>query len=180
VACDACGRLAKKLAGQGFGKDGDALYRLRAGPDNSPAFGCPLTAKDNSADLLFFLASAPLVCFVSPIYFYHLPAHFKALLDRLQSFWSFAAQGLPLFAPAAPRSCRVILTGARKKGEKLFAGSLLSLKYALAPLNLRLTDAVTLYGLDQPGALAGSPGAKEKVEACAREASDELAEMRRA
>lgn len=198
VACDACGRLAAgltanvaqaaaarpaasveepDLAGQvaaqphggTSGGPGFAPADLRRGIRGGPPFGCPLARKDDSADLLLALATSPAVCFVAPIYFYHLPAAFKALLDRLQAFWSFEQHGLGLFAGAGPRLCRAVLIGARPRGDRLFEGSLLSLKYALAPLKLELANAVTLHGLDKPGDLeADSRAVSELHDSAAR------------
>jgi hypothetical protein len=52
---------------------------------------------------------------------------------------------------------------ARARGEKLFEGSLLTLRYALAALNMRLAEPLLLRGLDGPGDLRGRPEAARAV-----------------
>ena len=123
------------------------------------AFGCPLTLKDDSIPLLHALCTADSMCIVSPIYFYHLPAMFKALIDRTQPFWALRETGNPRFTDQKPRICHTVLLAARTKGQKLFEGSLLTLKHALGPLNIHLADPLLLYGLDSPTDLASQPDA---------------------
>ncbi|MDR1359700.1 MAG: NAD(P)H-dependent oxidoreductase [Deltaproteobacteria bacterium] len=131
-----------------------------ANPRNSPglAFGCPQSAGDQSALLLRALTQAPALCFIAPIFFYHLPSPLKALLDRTQPFW--LRQEAKSFAP---RTCRAILIAGRSQGKKLFEGSLLSLSYALKALNIRLADPLLLRGLESPGDLLASKTAVQAV-----------------
>lgn len=164
VACNACIRAAKRL------KNPDQEDAGAPGQGPSPHFGCPLTLKDDSAPLLRSLAEARGLCLVSPIYFYHLPAALKALVDRTQPFWALRDAGIACHAGQRPRICHVILLAARPKGDKLFEGSLLTLKYALAPLNIRLAEPLLLRGLDGPSALLGRPGAMQAVAAYGEEA----------
>ena len=135
-----------------------------------PGLGCPLAARDYSAPLLTLLAEAPSLCLVAPIYFYHLPALLKALLDRTQPFWHLNDMGIDCFR-AEERFCHVILIGARPQGKRLFEGSLLTLKYALTALRIRLAEPLLLHGLDQPSALAGDSRAGERVLRYARQAA---------
>ena len=151
----------------------DACRRAICAPSESdlPWFGCPLAAKDHSAPLLSFLTEAPSLCLVSPIYFYHLPAQLKALLDRSQPFWHLADMGIDYFR-AGERTCHIILIGARPKGKHLFEGSLLTLKYALATLRIKLAKPLLLYCLDQSSALANDNRAKEQVLQYGRQAAE--------
>lgn len=170
-ACDLCLDAAGKLARDKEASAPGPLFERwlkdnrpkgrRAGPEDLP-FGCPLALEDQSAPLLRAMAAAPALCIVSPVYFYHLPALLKALLDRAQSFWALREAGLDMF-PGRPRPCYVILAGARKKGAKLFDGSLLTLKYALHSLNIALVDPLLLYGLDAPGDLDARGDLRELV-----------------
>lgn len=161
VACGGCARLARDIRAQrpDYPDRPAAALGLFT---RSPAFGCPLCLEDQSAALLKDLASASGLCLVSPVYFYHLPAALKALVDRLQIFWSLREAGLDVFT-ASERPCRVILIGARKRGDKLFEGSLLTLRYALAGLGFYLAEPLLLHGLDGPGDLEGEAGARERV-----------------
>lgn len=146
VDCDACGRLARAMAEREGTLDPD---RLALGERSVPPFGCPLTVKDNSARVLDALLYAQGICLVSPVYFYHLPAAFKALVDRTQPFWRLAEAGVDVFAGRKARRCGVVLLGARPRGEQLFTGSLLTLKYTLMNIHAVLAEPLLLHGLDR-------------------------------
>jgi multimeric flavodoxin WrbA len=154
TGCGACRAFAARHAQ-------DTLAEVLA-PASRPLLGCPLVRRDDSAALLRMMAQCAALCLVSPIYFYHLPARLKALLDRTQAFWELRqALGRDLFPP---RPCFVILLGARPQGAKLFEGSLLTLRYALNSLNLRLEEPLLLYGLDRPGDLEQRQELRERAQ----------------
>ncbi len=136
-----------------------------------PGLRCPFEAKDGSAPLLRALETAPALCLVSPIYFYHLPAQFKALIDRTQPFWEARQHGVAS-RPKQGRPVWAILLAARPKGAKLFEGSLLTLRCCFDNMGLSLRDPLCLYGLDGPGDLAANPEAREAVTAYARAARE--------
>ena len=159
VSCNACTHAARHM------KNLDMEEAGAAGPGPSLHFGCPLTLKDESTPLLRLLATAKGLCLVSPIYFYHLPAALKALVDRTQPFWALRDAGIARYSERKPRTCHVILLAARPRGSKLFEGSLLTLKYALGPLNIRLAEPLLLHGLDEPSALLGQPEAMRSIAA---------------
>jgi len=111
---------------------------------------CPQAALDDSRHLFDRLVQAPFLALAAPIYFYHLPAQLKALLDRCQFYHQAATRGEFRQPGFRGRRARVILLGARISGEELFRGSLLSLKWALAPLGFELAEPLLLRGLDSP------------------------------
>lgn len=169
IACDACGVLAASLAAAKTPVTAHSLAgQTEAG--TRPPFGCPLTLRDKSVPLLHALATAPVLCLIAPIYFYHLPAALKALVDRTQPFWALREAGVGLFRNQPERLCRLILIGARSKGDQLFSGSLRTLTYALAPFNIRLTEPLLLYGLDGPDDLAAHAPHQDKITALGAEA----------
>jgi multimeric flavodoxin WrbA len=157
TACDACARAARGL------KTRRGALRLRTLPDTRP-FPCPAAARDDSLPLLGALVAAEQLCIVSPVYWYHLPAQFKALLDRMQIFRSMREHGR-LRDDGPKRPCRVILIGGRPRGKRLFAGSLLSLKYALSTLHSAIVEPLLLYGLDARDALRRNREAAERIDA---------------
>lgn len=188
VSCGACERLALQLAAK---KNGAPLLQLPDAaskaperpfvlseatrtellwPDKGKAFlGCPLSRKDGSTPLLQSLALAPWALFVVPMYFCHMPAHLKAVIDRLQAFWVFRDAGLPLGNSA--KIWRSILIGARTQGKTLFDGTQLSLRYAALSLDASLADPVLLYGLDKAGDLAQNGQALAAITAYAQAAA---------
>ena len=108
---------------------------------------CPVM--DQAEEVFQLMAEAQLIMISSPIYFYFLPAHFKALIDRTQRFW--AKRGgedrvpLPL---SRAKPVLVAMTAGRRRGNLLFSGSLLSLKYFLAPLDATIRETRLLRGLE--------------------------------
>ncbi|MBO4334664.1 MAG: flavodoxin family protein [Desulfovibrio sp.] len=97
---------------------------------------------DEAKSLLDQLMQARFLLFCAPIYFYALPAQAKALVDRSQRFY---AQPLALDSHS---TTLVLLTAARRQGEQLFTGTLLSLRYFFAQLGREISQAKTLRGLD--------------------------------
>ncbi|MDL2268109.1 NAD(P)H-dependent oxidoreductase [Desulfovibrio sp. OttesenSCG-928-G15] len=175
IACDRCGKLARGLAAVEPGKEPGGLLRKFASgrfpQELEPgfAFGCPLGANDDVPRLLDALLAASSLCLVAPVYFYHLPAQLKALLDRMQALWN--AQELGFFDDVPRKACRVILIGARQQGEQLFTGSLLSLRYALGSCGYDLAQPLLLMGMDGKGDLAAHDGARAMVAQYAEEAA---------
>lgn len=135
-------------------------------PDLSKVPSCPQGAKDDSSELFDRLLKAPALALVSPIYFYHLPARLKALIDRCQYYYN-----QPKLQPQPLRKAFVILLAGRPKGEQLFAGSLLSLKYGLLALGYELAPPLLLRGLDLPDDLKKNIEQLEFVENYAQEAA---------
>lgn len=133
------------------------------GACRAPGNRCPLHREGDAAETLFeAMKSARLLAFASPIYFYHVPALFKAFIDRSQRHYEARLAGDPASAPPT-RSARVLLAAGRTKGERLFDGTLLTLQYFLWPFHVRLAEPCLLRGLDAPGDLAGDAAAMARV-----------------
>lgn len=113
-------------------------------------------AKDYGPELFDRLFSAPVLLITSPVYFYHVPTLFKAFIDRGQYWWMRKLQGHPRFdGLRAKRPAHVLLLCGRPRGERLFEGSLLSLKYFLSVFGFELREPLLLRGLDGPKDLSG-------------------------
>lgn len=141
-----------------------ACYRCEHDADGR----CFLQEQDESAPLFEALMSAPYVYIAAPIFFYHVPAQFKAWIDRSQSFWLRRNGGDERMKSLPKRKAYVTLIAGRKAGDKMFEGSLLSIKYFLKTFNLEMQEPLTLRGLDTAGALAGAQDAREQIEAMAQ------------
>lgn len=127
---------------------------------------------DHGPEMFDKLFSAPVLLISSPIYFYHVPALFKAFIDRGQYWWMRKLQGHPRFnGLREKRPAHVLLLCGRPKGERLFEGSLLSLKYFLSIFGFELREPLLLRGLDGPGDLAGNAELTRSVEAWAAAAA---------
>jgi len=129
-----------------------------------------LQATDQAETVFGWMLAAPLLLFSSPIYFYHLPAGFKGLIDRAQRFYAARIAEDPVLTALSRRSAHVCLVAGRPRGEKLFEGSLLTLRYFLWPFNVALAEPLCLPGLDAPGDLRAAPEAEARVAAYAAQA----------
>ena len=130
-----------------------ACYRCKHDPDGR----CYLGGGDQSGPLFQLLLDAPYLFLSAPIFFYHLPAQLKGFIDRGQSYWLRKCAGDEALATLPVRPAYICLVAGRPRGEKLFEGSLLTLKYFLEIFNFRLVDPLTLHGLDGAGDLAAHP-----------------------
>lgn len=115
-----------------------------------------LIQKDDCAQLFELLQTSSSVVFVSPIYFYALPAHFKAFIDRSQPFWHKQIES-KCPAPPGGKKAAVILAAGRPRGQKLFSGALLTLKWFLKPFGFRIEYVETYRGLENPRDLLANP-----------------------
>lgn len=122
-------------------------------PDNR----CLLSDRDDAEKLFRRMQAAPLVFIAAPIFFYHLPAPFKAFIDRAQCHWERRekARKQPGWTPnPAPRPGIAALVASRTRGDKLFEGSMLTLRYFFDTLDIRIMESCQLMGYDGPEELA--------------------------
>ncbi len=136
----------------------------------APANRCPLSDGDDAETLFEAMRRADVLAFASPIYFYHLPASFKALIDRAQRHYEARLAEPPGLAPA-DRPAHALLVAGRRQGQRLFEGALLTLKYFLWPFHRRLAEPCLLRGMDAPGDLAADASALALVAARAEAAA---------
>ena len=122
-----------------------------------------LMEKDQSEMLFQLIASSPMLFFASPIYFYHLPAAFKGFIDRAQRYYAAKLAGDPGLASLKSRPAHVCLVAGRPRGERLFEGSLLTLRYFLWPFNATLAEPLCLPGVDRAGDLGDDASVKNRV-----------------
>lgn len=110
--------------------------------------------KDDFQKVSSLLVKSDIVVVSSPIYFYGLPSHFKAIIDRSQSAWS--KKYLLKKTPPKQRPVYTILVGGTK-GKKLFVGSLLALKYFFDVFNLVNSGELLARGIDKKGEVLQHP-----------------------
>ena len=135
-----------------------------------PRGECFLGSQDQSAPLFQALLTAPMIFIAAPIYFYHLPAQFKAWIDRSQSYYLRWEQGDPLIRGLASRPAVVNLVAGRRKGERLFEGALLTLKYFLTTFNFYIQEHHAFRGIDASEDLRMQPEAGDELTGAGRDA----------
>jgi multimeric flavodoxin WrbA len=89
------------------------------------------------------------IMLASPIFFYTVSAHTKIFMDRCQSLWvkKYWIEGLPKGRWSATRQGLFISAGATK-GQKLFDGALLTVRYFFDVIDTRLWKSLLYRGLD--------------------------------
>lgn len=118
---------------------------------------CVLAGRDSCEDIFAAMQAARLVLWLSPVYFYGLPAQAKALIDRSQRLYEAESQPC---SSAQPLALSILVSG-RTNGRFLFAGSHLALKYFFPTLGIRYAGSLALRGLESPADI--SEAVKEEV-----------------
>lgn len=131
---------------------------------------CFLASRDQSAPLFQALLAAPMLFIAAPIYFYHLPSQFKAWIDRGQSYYLRWEQGDPLIRNLPPRPAMINLVAGRRRGDRLFEGALLTLKYFLTTFNFTIQEHHAYRGIDASEDLRMHSQARDDLIAAGREA----------
>ncbi|MFV0422380.1 flavodoxin family protein [Oleidesulfovibrio sp.] len=143
--------------------------------EHDPKGWCFLENMDQSAAIFRLLLEAPALHFSAPVYFYHLPAHFKALIDRTQRFWLLRERGDATMLNLPARKAWITMVAGRKHGDRLFEGSLLTLRYFLKSFNISLQEPLLLTGLDDAEAMDRHPEAEERIVEYGRQAARSFA-----
>ncbi len=134
---------------------------------------CVLGHDDEAWALFEPMLSARAVLFASPIYFYHLPSMFKTWIDRSQQFWAAKAEGAPWLTGLPERSARAVFMAGRPRGDTLFDGAAVTLRYFLHNFSMTLAEPLTFRGVDEPGDIAARDHCRENITALGRTAWEE-------
>jgi multimeric flavodoxin WrbA len=99
-------------------------------------------------------------CFVlaSPIFFYAVSAHTKAFIDRCQCFWACKYLLKKPIAGGRKRKGVFIAVGG-SKGQKIFDGPLLTIKYLFDVLDCELFKTLLYREVDKQGDIRKHPTA---------------------
>ena len=103
--------------------------------------------RDDMDDIYPKLLDADVIIIASPIFFYGLTTQLKALIDRSQALWArryILKQNLP----NSERKGAFIAVGATR-GNKLFDGSLLTVKYFFQAVGVKYVDELLIRGVDK-------------------------------
>lgn len=114
--------------------------------------------KDDFDALLESVFQADALILASPIFFYNLPAHTKAFVDRCQSLWVnkyVLKRPLPV---QKERKGYFVSVGATH-GERLFKGVKLTVRYFFDVLDVTYSGELLVRGVDGKGAIREHPTA---------------------
>ena len=117
------------------------------------------------------LLEADVIILASPIFFYGVTAWAKTLIDRSQALW--AKKYLvndPSMGKRGKRRKGFFISVGATKGQKVFEGAILTVKYFFDALNAEYTGELLYRGVDGKGEILKHPKALEQ----AREAGRKL------
>ncbi len=123
-----------------------ACYACRDHPQGQ----CIFTKQDDTDRLYTTLRTAPLIFLTAPIFFYHLPAQLKAFIDRAHASW-IAQEKNPKTKKRTRKPAFVGLVAGKAQGDKLFEGSLLTLRYFFHALDMHIHSTHLLRACDAKG-----------------------------
>ena len=118
---------------------------------------CPI--RDDMQPLYPKLIDTDVLALASPIFFYSVSAQAKAFIDRCQAFW---AKKYLLNQPVASgKGLRkgVFLSVGGSKGEKIFDGALMTMKYFFDCLDMVFYKSLLFRGVDEKGEILHHPTA---------------------
>ncbi len=113
--------------------------------------------RDDMDDIYPKLLEVDSVIVASPIFFYGLTAQLKALIDRCQALWA-RKYILKQDFPDLVRKGAFIAVGATR-GEQLFNGSILTVKYFFQAIGVQYVDELLVRGVDKRGEIKEHPTA---------------------
>ena len=117
------------------------------------------------------LLEADVIILASPIFFYGVTAWAKTLIDRSQALW--AKKYLvndPAMGKRGKRRKGFFISVGATKGQKVFEGAIMTVKYFFDALNTEYTGELVYRGVDGKGEILKHPKALEQ----AREAGRKL------
>lgn len=114
--------------------------------------------KDDFQALRDKIVAAKGLMIASPVFFYSVSAHTKAMMDRFQSQWvrKYWIDEIPYNQREFKRKGLFISLGATR-GKKLFEGVVLSMRYFFDTLDMELWRTLTYRGIDSEGEIHRYP-----------------------
>ena len=112
--------------------------------------------KDDMDDIYDKLLAADAVIIASPMFFYTVSAQLMLLISRCQALW---ARKYVLKNMDIPEKKGAFIAVGATRGEKLFDGPKLTIKYFFQAINARYTDELLVRGVDKKGEIKDHPTA---------------------
>jgi multimeric flavodoxin WrbA len=115
------------------------------------------------------LLEADIIILASPIFFYGVTAWAKTLIDRSQALWAkkYLVNDPSMGKKGKRRKGFFISVGATK-GQKVFDGAILTVKYFFDALNTECTGELLYRGVDGKGEILKHPEALEQAREAGR------------
>ena len=158
---DACLRGAESL---GIKTEKIRVFDIKIAPCQE-FYGClrdgNCVIKDDMQEIYEKLLGSDMVIVASPMFFYGIPGQLKSLIDRCQALWArrFILKQPP---PRTGRKGAFVAVGA-SKGNKLFDGSILTIKYLFKEIGVDYTAELLVRGIDAKGEITNHPTAMSEA-----------------
>lgn len=128
----------------------------------SPCIGCggcdktgQCVVKDQMTPLYEKIESARRLIIASPIYFYSITAQAKAFVDRCQALWNLKYLKVKAGTwQQNPDRKGYLVSVAATRGDKVFAGAILTAKYACDAMGFIYDGELLMRGKDHRGEMA--------------------------
>ena len=117
---------------------------------------CPI--KDDMQLLYEKLLEADHIIFASPIFFYGITSQAKAVVDRCQALW-VRKHVLGMGGEDKRERRGVFISVGATRGEKLFDGAVLTVKYFFDAINVEYSGDLLVRGIDDRGQITEHPTA---------------------
>lgn len=112
--------------------------------------------KDDMDDIYDKLLGADVIIVASPMFFYTVSAQLMVLISRCQALW---ARKYVLKTMNIPEKRGAFIAVGATKGEKLFDGPKLTIKYFFQAINTRYDEELLIRGIDKKGEIKDHPTA---------------------
>ncbi|MCS7242676.1 MAG: flavodoxin family protein [Candidatus Caldatribacterium sp.] len=120
--------------------------------------------RDDMVEVITRLLAADRVVVSTPVFFYGLPASFKALVDRVQPLWARRY----VLGEKMPEKMGFLLAVGATKGEQLFEGVVLTIKYFFDAFGCVYKGGLFFRGFDLPGSVEECFACREETKASGR------------
>jgi multimeric flavodoxin WrbA/protein-tyrosine-phosphatase len=118
--------------------------------------------QDDMQEVYPLFWKADLIVVATPIFFYHVPAHLKALIDRCQTLWS-RKYIHKISDPGHQWRKGYVLSVGATKGMNLFEGLTLTMKYVFDAVGADFGGSLTFRKIEKPGDIIQHPSALQEV-----------------
>jgi len=109
---------------------------------------CVIDNDDMSLEFFSLLRKADVIVAASPVYFYNVPAQMKALIDRVQTFWS-RKYIFKLSDPAKKYKQGIMLSQGATSGKNLFQGIALTMQYFFDAVDASFNEQLVYRQVDK-------------------------------
>lgn len=117
--------------------------------------------QDEMNTLYAQLLKADMVVLAAPVFFYNVPAQVKIIIDRCQALW--ARKYILKKTPKNTGRKGFFVSAGGTKGENLFTGTILTVKYFFKAINVDYSGELVYNQIDIKGAIRKHPTALKDV-----------------